>query len=1083
MGYGVGSGSSGGTVYKPEPIGGAGGGDFDFEEEKPALDPGKFTIDLTDPVGSIGESIGSGVKFASGLIGGPIGALGSVGPDAETASIGQLAEDIGIPGGIGDLQLPHVDLVGGDQERQAATISQIPGAIYEPVYQLQQTAKERIAEARSLDYLKGDTTGLPSDLQRRLDAGESVDVIADELMARGEAISSNPAAEFAGEIVLDPTNLLAPGAAAGVRAARGAYYAVKAADDLSKLGMGQRFAGAAYGAASHGLRAGGQHLMDSVLGPTTSGVLHAIGTKPYRSIMSGLGKINATHAEAFDEAFAVGAAQMPRAVIGNYLADEAAMLLRNKGAGAVDDLAADVSGVVERRLQTARQIDPRVIERKSEELLRRVAPTFDNVPADELAAVTARKLAAITGTSVEDAARVLGRVDRRTAQTVHLAYYGKAGDDLAKAKAAVKPFDLRGKNIDAERLTLVAPDTMTIERAAAVLDGSMPVVEAVERFGVLSNRFGGKPYADADVMAFVKKLHDEDALISTVKKPTSGAHALPKSLGAWRRAYADEGYELGFAPEDGWSVVTDADGVPVFADPFVHFVSEADPVTMRNPLGRFVDSLMRGTTQSTIVLESRQRFVDAITRRKLPISPNQARAIHKAVLEEAAERGVAPRGLVTETTTIGGERSGLIDAIFRRFVTDAEFRAVTEKVDPVYLVLEGLQGNFRTVGLTQYLTGGAKRAPGVGPMAATMAEKVYPAVRFSLNAMFQLQELIESKVWNALRGVTARAVDPEVAKVYGELAELPELRYLAESGYFLNLASGDAVRRYVGSNTTVGRALSRFANVQGRKAEARIRQVLAEHGEEFQAAVQKINPRAWQTMTEAYGTTDARVIADRFLAERFELTGDIGSAMAAFDAARSIGKSPVEETLWQAWRQTFEHASRQAFTTHFFRPERGWLERTLNHPYLGLYPLSYQAKVFGEFTRFLVKRPFGLRAPLVGLQALQRTQEATVAAIADDSEFRQWIEDHPDSLYLMFALIPADPTNLGAGAPAWARHISGDLKTGHKIDLGREAQDTAGYALGVVRGPVTIGEGLGEIGQDVFELLDRAARAWGEKPS
>jgi hypothetical protein len=315
------------------------------------------------------------------------------------------------------------------------------------------------------------------------------------------------------------------------------------------------------------------------------------------------------------------------------------------------------------------------------------------------------------------------------------------------------------------------------------------------------------------------------------------------------------------------------------------------------------------------------------------------------------------------------------------------------------------------------------------------------------------------------------------------LAELPELRYLAESGYFLNLASGESVRKFLGANTPVGRALSRFANVQGRKSEQRIRQVLSEHGEAFEAAVNKINPRAWRAMAEAYGTTDARVIADRFLAERFELTADLPTAMRAFDAARTIGKSAVEETVWQAWRTTFEQASRQAFTTHFFRPQRGWLERSLNHPYLGIYPLSYQTKVFTEFARFLVKRPFRLRAPLVGLQALERTQEAIIGAVADDAEFRQYLEDHPDSLYLMFALIPGDPTNLGAGAPAWARHVSEDVSEGRKVDIPRELQDSASYAFGAVRGPVTMAEGLGEVAEDVYELLERAAREWdGQAP-
>jgi hypothetical protein len=64
---------------------------------------------------------------------------------------------------------------------------------------------------------------------------------------------------------------------------------------------------------------------------------------------------------------------------------------------------------------------------------------------------------------------------------------------------------------------------------------------------------------------------------------------------------------------------------------------------------------------------------------------------------------------------------------------------------------------------------------------------------------------------------------------------------------------------------------------------------------------------------------------------------------------------------------------------------------------------------------------------------------------------------------------------------AWARHVSEDAAEGQPITaetVGREAIDTAGYAFGAVRGPVTIAEGLDDLGDDVFGQLERAAREW-----
>lgn len=1086
--YGGGGGRSSRKVYKPEPLGG-GSGNLDIDTpDKPNPNAGKFAVDLTNPGKSIVDTAGSVAEFGSNLVGGIAGAIGSLGPDGETASIGQAFEDIGrIPGGIGDFKRPW-----DADDATAPTLGQAAGmgigAAYDPIYRAQQGVLERIAEARALDYQKGTGQGrndLPPDLQRRLDEGESVDVLADELLARGQSVSSDPGAQLAGEIVMDPLNLIAPGVGKGLQAARAASMAVRSADDLAQLGIAQRTIGQMYNAASRGMSAGGQRLVDATLGPSTSGVFHTLGTAPYKTLRADLGRLSVEYAQAFENSFAIGAAQLPRAVIGNQLADEANMLLREFGEDALERLPDNLEATVANRLRAVRTIAPDAIERRSQELLARVAPDFATMPADDLAAMTARKLASITGMSPEDAARLLGpNVDRATARTIHLAAYGKAGDDLARAKARIPRFSTSG--IDAGRLTLIAPDTLTVERAERILDGTEPLVDAVERYGILANRFGNKPgYDHGEVRAFIERLTKEGALPSAVRLPTTGAHKLPKSLSAWRAKYADD-YELGFAPEDGWKTVTDADGTVVMADPFVTFTSEADPVTMRNPLGRLVDALFRGTTQTAIVQESRQRFVDEIVKHGLPVSPNQARSIHRAILEEAFKRGESPRSLVVDSVVVDGEKVGTIDEIFRRHLTPDEHKAVTQKADPAFLFLRAMEGNWRTVGLTQKLTGAVKSKPVIGKGVVGVAERLFPAAKFRYNTFHQTQELVESPFFNALRGVIDRPVDPDVAKVYRQLVELPELRYLSEAGYVLDLSGGKAVERFVGLNTPIGRAMARFANVAERKSAARIRQVLSEHGESFRDGVQTINPKFWQRMTEAYGTSDPRVIADRFLAERWSIGPgeNIDEAMDAFDAAtrRAFADDATSQTVWAAWRATFEETSRAAFKTHFFTPQRGWLERTLNHPLLGLYPLSYQAKVASEFARFMLRRPFGLDAPLVGGLAVTRIQQAFLGALAEDPEFRAWAEEHEDAAYFLANLVPGTPASLGFGAPAWLRHVAQDAAAGRDISVatvGRELQDTGSYHFGrPISGPVQMAEGvadLGGIASDIFSTLDRAA--------
>src|SRR5688572_29284622 len=98
--YGTSGGAFGGKAkpvktYKPVPLSsGSGQLDLNDYETEVQSDPGKFTIDLTNLGPSIADTAGSAIEFGSNLLGGVAGALGSIGPDGEDASLGQLAEDV-----------------------------------------------------------------------------------------------------------------------------------------------------------------------------------------------------------------------------------------------------------------------------------------------------------------------------------------------------------------------------------------------------------------------------------------------------------------------------------------------------------------------------------------------------------------------------------------------------------------------------------------------------------------------------------------------------------------------------------------------------------------------------------------------------------------------------------------------------------------------------------------------------------------------------------------------------------------------------------------------------------------------------
>lgn len=1070
-------------------------------------DAGKGSLDVGDPLGSIGHSLGSFKDSITGLIGG-IGIPG--GPN-----LGDVAE---LPGGavdaIGGITLPYW---GSDPNRGPAKLGDVPGVIggvlgaAEQAVQggvagdrlraAQEGATSGIADALAFvgrqafgshtDMLQGrvddltrqgqpipadlaaalaeerakDNNGLTPEFQARLDAGENVNVLAADMARRGIGYNNDPGANLAASIVLDPLNLLSFGAGKALTAGKAADRALRAGD---AIGVGQRFMGKAYGAAARGLNAGGQALMDHTLGPVTSGVFHALGSRPYISIRSGLSNLAPQYGQAFEDALAVGAGQLPRAVIARQMADDVAGAVRRKGQAALSGLA-DAGDNLEARVSAMRTLNAAELERGSEELLLRVAPDFPGRNAASIADETVRKLASITGTSVEDAARVLGSKagDIQTARTVHLAFYGKAIADFGEARALIGT----AKNIDVQRLTIVAPDTLTAERAVDVLaNGPQALIDAVERYSVLGNRFAGKAFDHAEVKAFIRKLQDEGALTEAVRAAKTGKNALPSALGDWRAKYGDLGYDLGFMPKDGIKTVVDDAGDVIYAEPFVGVTSEVDPLTIRNPLGRFTDSLFRGVTQTSIVLDSRARFVKAT--RDAGISIGEARGLHHLVLEEARRQGTTPRGLDDYAE------------LFERFLGPERYAALSAKHDPGFLVMSAFEGNLSRVGLTQKITGKAKTASSErSNIVAQVAERIYPTVKFRLSPLFQLQELVESKVWNALRGILPRPASPEIGKLYAELSQLPEVRHFTEAGHFLHLWGSEAITRAMGGDTLLGRALQRVPNVAASKGRAQAAQIISEHGAAFEDAVNTINPKFWKAMTEAYGTTDARAVSQAFMAERFDLI-DPAAALRRFDGIMpKTFASADEETVWQAFRESLRATSQQAFKTHYFDARRGWLERSINHPYLGLYPASYMwGKVLPEFARFLLVRPFGLNAPLLGARAYQRVQEAVTARLAGDPDFAKAVDDNPDLLYAFATLMPAMPNDLPANLPAWARHLSNDVTSGKPIDpqtfLTREATDAAAYAfgpsrsLGVAAG--ALGD-LGDLGTDLMTNLTRAA--------
>lgn len=224
-----------------------------------------------------------------------------------------------------------------------------------------------------------------------------------------------------------------------------------------------------------------------------------------------------------------------------------------------------------------------------------------------------------------------------------------------------------------------------------------------------------------------------------------------------------------------------------------------------------------------------------------------------------------------------------------------------------------------------------------------------------------------------------------------------------------------------------------------------------------------------------------------------------------------------EETLYNALDYALNSAAKNADNTHFFNPNRGFLERSINHPVFALYPTSYMfGKVLPEYARALfytpsggltglvlapykriirnVGRLFGQKipdeawgkfAPLVGYQAVSKIRQSIAEGTNENGD-----EIDPLSYLLLYTLIPGLPTDIGVTAPVWARRgfekaqqgMEGDgfdpLAVAGSIATGAGEQIAGTVGLG--RGVKTVGSVLNQVSnasEESGSIVDAAGSA------
>jgi hypothetical protein len=131
-------------------------------------------------------------------------------------------------------------------------------------------------------------------------------------------------------------------------------------------------------------------------------------------------------------------------------------------------------------------------------------------------------------------------------------------------------------------------------------------------------------------------------------------------------------------------------------------------------------------------------------------------------------------------------------------------------------------------------------------------------------------------------------------------------------------------------------------------------------------------------------------------------------------------------------------AQAEAFGTHYFGSYRSALERSINHPLLGIYPASWAYKSAKEWVAFLYdNRTFGhgqLRLgmfPAVAVNSLIKQVNMTVA-MQTGEDWEDWLQNGParNWLFLWNLLLPGDWSSLPLPVARPLRSISRAIVNG-----------------------------------------------------
>lgn len=585
--------------------------------------------------------------------------------------------------------------------------------------------------------------------------------------------------------------------------------------------------------------------------------------------------------------------------------------------------------------------------------------------------------------------------------------------------------------------------------------------ELVEKYDDVAAVWWNKEGSATDIVDWVRN-HPE----ITVRELTeTEARLLPDGFKARQADISLGGYRYGVAPKGGiierTTRVSDGFGgtrIANSAQPFVDLldttaINKLDQMTaginkQRGFLDKFKDNLLREYGPDVVRTNYIERFVTEITK-KTKITPREAEIILARVGNLAARKETTARGLWFERDQV--------QVIFREVLGDAEYFKYIETNDPLTDLFTAAAGDFSVVGLLPGISG---RAKAWKPVMGAVTDRAFPLFRFGKGNPFfrQILEPIETKMMALMDRIKADQVDEflgdKPSKLIRRMTEDSRsvTNEIAESVFYdqekAAVSALSAVREKPAFNDAVSRVLKAKGAIKDgvwainnpEEYKLMVRDIMASEWavNEMYDLLKKAMPETFEQLAEV-GLTDGRTVMARILED-----GMIQSSPEAFalvlrrDAGPTIGlwtkavtEAGVSETQARAiaaaahgvFTDAMIRGTRRANKYQFFSSYRSWFERSINHPFLGIYPYSYMTQ---KAIPWMLKMMFapkiaGHIRPGFGYINAMRLQEALIVDANTDRGFMTSIAEARPLWYALNIMVPATPTNLGFAAPYWLR--------------------------------------------------------------